>query len=67
MLGGLAGFFISTIINVLSGEIIPQAVCSRYALQIGAATVYMIYVFTATTIIITYPISKVLDKVLGEE
>jgi metal transporter CNNM len=33
---GLMGFFLSTALIVIFGEIVPQAVCSRYGLQIGA-------------------------------
>jgi hypothetical protein len=32
---GLVGFFVSTVLIVIFGDIIPQAVCSRYALQVG--------------------------------
>jgi metal transporter CNNM len=52
---------------VLFGEIIPQAVISRYALWFGSRTAW----FTRLIIILSYPIawpiSKVLDTVLGSE
>ena len=38
MTGGLTGFLVSTFAIVIFGEIIPQATCSRYALEIGSAT-----------------------------
>jgi metal transporter CNNM len=36
--GGLYGFLISTFAIVIFGEIIPQATCSRYPLEIGNAS-----------------------------
>ena len=41
---GLMAFFVSTALIVLFGEIIPQSVCSRYALVIGAKFVYLVWI-----------------------
>jgi metal transporter CNNM len=64
---GLIGLIISTSIITLFGEIIPQAVCSRHALVVGAHTTWFVYFFMFVTFPISYPISAILDKVLGEE
>ena len=64
---GLLGLVASTAIITLFGEIIPQAACSRYALQVGAHTTWFVYFFMFVTSPISYPISAVLDKVLGDE
>ena len=64
---GLIGLIISTSIITLFGEIIPQAVCSRHALVVGAHTTWFVYFFMVITFPISYPISAILDKVLGEE
>lgn len=64
---GLVGLIASTAIITIFGEIVPQAVCSRYALVVGAHTTWLIYFFMALTSPISFPISAVLDKVLGEE
>jgi metal transporter CNNM len=64
---GLQGLILSTAIITLFGEIVPQAVCSRYALIIGAKTIWIIYIFMIITFPISFPISAILDKVLGEE
>lgn len=64
---GVVGLISSTAIITIFGEIIPQAVCSRYALVVGAHTTGLIYFFMALTFPISFPISAVLDKVLGEE
>jgi metal transporter CNNM len=64
---GLMGLVVSTAIIVIFGEIIPQAVCSRYALIVGAHTTWLVWFFVALTFPISFPISAILDKVLGEE
>ncbi|KAL4308374.1 hypothetical protein GQ457_01G053350 [Hibiscus cannabinus] len=47
------------------GEIIPQAVCSRYGLAIGANFVWLVRILMIICYPIAYPIGKVLDAVLG--
>ncbi|KPM10771.1 CBS and DUF21 domain containinf protein [Sarcoptes scabiei] len=57
----------STLSIVIFGEIIPQAICSRHGLAVGAKTAYVTYLFMIITFPLSYPISKLLDKILGEE
>ena len=64
---GLTGLLVSTAVITMFGEIIPQAVCSRYALTVGAHCTWFIYIFMFLTFPISFPISAVLDKTLGEE
>lgn len=64
---GLVAVVVSTISIVIFGEIIPQAICSRHGLQIGARTLFITKVFMAITLPLSWPISKILDWVLGEE
>ena len=64
---GLTGLIVSTAIITVFGEIIPQAVCSRYALTVGAHCTWFIYIFMFITFPVSFPISAILDKVLGEE
>ena len=64
---GLVGLIVSTAVITIFGEIIPQAVCSRHALVVGAHTTWFIYLFLLLTFPISFPISAILDKVLGEE
>lgn len=49
------------------GEIIPQAVCSRHGLAVGARSAWFVQILMWTFAIIAYPISKILDYLLGQE
>ena len=55
----------STILIVIFGEIIPQAVCARYGLQIGAFFAWPVRILIAIEWVIAYPIAKLLDYILG--
>lgn len=52
---------------LLAGEIIPQALCKSYALLIGNYCAGMVRVLCYAVGIISWPVSKVLDYVLGNE
>ena len=64
---GIVGALLSTGFIVIFGEIMPQSVCSRYGLMIGAKTAGIVKLFMLILSPIAYPISAVLDWVLGEE
>jgi len=64
---GLLGFFISTTVITIFGEIIPQALCSRYALEIGAKTIWLVWPLMWLMAVVAYPIAYLLDKALGKE
>ncbi|GMH53352.1 hypothetical protein TL16_g01434, partial [Triparma laevis f. inornata] len=65
--GGTSGFLISTAVIVVFGEIIPQASCSRYALQIGSASIPVVKFLMLMLFPLAYPMAWCLDRVLGEE
>ena len=50
-----------------AGEIIPQALCSRFGLQIGAYSAWFVRILLWVVGIVSFPISKVLDYLLGSE
>lgn len=45
----------------------PQALCSRYGLQIGSYSAWFVRILIWASWIIAYPISKILDAALGTE
>ncbi|TPP64137.1 Metal transporter CNNM2 [Fasciola gigantica] len=57
----------STIGITIFGDIMPQAVCSRHGLAIGAKTLWLTKLFMFITFPVAFPVSFVLDKILGEE
>ncbi|CAF0803215.1 unnamed protein product [Adineta ricciae] len=57
----------ATLAIVIFGEIIPQAVCSRHGLKVGSQTILLTKLFMLLTLPVSFPLSKLLDIVLGEE
>ncbi|CAF0976819.1 unnamed protein product [Rotaria sordida] len=57
----------ATLAIVIFGEIIPQAICSRHGLKVGSQTILLTKFFMCATLPISYPLSKLLDIILGEE
>ncbi|XP_072288505.1 metal transporter CNNM4 isoform X1 [Eucyclogobius newberryi] len=64
---GLGAVAASTVGIVIFGEIIPQALCSRHGLAVGANTILLTKLFMLLTFPLSWPISKLLDCVLGQE
>uniref|UniRef100_A0A670Z4F8 Metal transporter n=1 Tax=Pseudonaja textilis TaxID=8673 RepID=A0A670Z4F8_PSETE len=64
---GLVAVIASTSGIVIFGEIVPQALCSRHGLAVGANTIILTKIFMLLTFPISYPISKILDFLLGQE
>ena len=64
---GVMAAFISTALIVIFGEILPQAIFSRYALTVGYYAVGLVKLFRFMLYPITAPLAKMLDKLLGKE
>ncbi|OSX76591.1 hypothetical protein BU14_0184s0018 [Porphyra umbilicalis] len=65
--GGPVALVVSVLSLMLFGEVIPQAVCSRHALQVGAWLIGFVKVLRAILLPLAWPIAAALDAVLGEE
>lgn len=64
---GIYAVVASTLAIVLFGEIIPQAICSRHGLVVGAWTIPLTLTFMLLTFPLSFPLSLILDLVLGKE
>ncbi|KAJ2515170.1 hypothetical protein H4217_005339, partial [Coemansia sp. RSA 1939] len=65
--GGVMAVLVSTASIVLFGEIIPQSLCARYGLAIGAFFAYPVRLLQYALSPLGYPIALLLDYVLGAE
>ena len=64
---GIWAGIIATSLIVVFGEIVPQAVISRYAIWFGARTLWFTRLALFVCYPIAWPIAKVLDRALGSE
>ncbi|XP_060931699.1 metal transporter CNNM4 isoform X1 [Limanda limanda] len=64
---GLGAVVASTVGIVIFGEIVPQALCSRHGLAVGANTILLTKFFMLLTFPVSFPVSKLLDVLLGQE
>lgn len=67
LLNPMAAILISVTAILLFGEILPQAVCKRYGLEIGAYLAWLVRLLMWIFFPIAYPIALLLDWMLGEE
>lgn len=52
---------------LIFGEVVPQAICTRYGLAIGAHLSLLVKFLMFITLPISWPLSKLLDCILGTE
>ncbi|KIY70151.1 hemolysin [Cylindrobasidium torrendii FP15055 ss-10] len=64
--GGLEAVVVSTTAIVIFG-IIPQSICVRYGLSVGAVCVPFVRILMYTFAPIAWPIGKFLDRILGSD
>lgn len=65
--GGWPAVVTSTASIVIFGEIIPQSICVRYGLQVGALFAPFVLVLMYVMYPVAYPCSLLLDHILGED
>ena len=64
---GWIGLATSSLLIVSCGEILPQSLCVKHGLKIGSSLVPVVRFVTMLLFPLTWPISKVLDLLLGED
>jgi len=67
MFTGAMAVIVATALVVVFGEILPQAICSRYPLEIGSKAAPVFRVFMIALWVICWPLSKIMDYFLGPE
>ncbi|SLM39945.1 Domain of unknown function DUF21 [Lasallia pustulata] len=65
--GGWPAVLGSTVLIVIFGEIIPQSICVRYGLPIGAWMSPLVLVLMYILAPVAWPTAKLLDRLLGED
>ncbi|MCL7042349.1 hypothetical protein MKW94_011751 [Papaver nudicaule] len=65
MFNPIVAIVLSVTFVLFFGEVIPQAICTRYGLAVGANLVGLVRILMIICSPIAYPIAKVLDCVLG--
>ncbi|GAA6006333.1 hypothetical protein JCM11491_004917 [Sporobolomyces phaffii] len=63
--GGLWAVLISSALIFFAGEVLPQSICSRYGMRIGAKCVNFVKVLMYLESPVCWPTAKLLDFLLG--
>ena len=64
-LTGIQAILTSTLLVLIFGEIIPQAICNRHGLQIGAFFAIPVRILIILLYVVSKPIAMLLDWLLG--
>ncbi|KAL6041282.1 CNNM transmembrane domain-containing protein, variant 3 [Balamuthia mandrillaris] len=67
LVGPIYAILISITAILIAGEIIPQAVCTRWGLAIGAYLSWLVWILIVLLGVVSYPISLLLDYLLGSQ
>ncbi|KAI0717180.1 hypothetical protein C8T65DRAFT_641640 [Cerioporus squamosus] len=63
--GGVVSVVISTVLIVIFSEIIPQSLCTRYGLAIGAHMAWFVRILILLIGVISWPVAKLMEFILG--
>lgn len=63
----VAAVLISVTVVLVFGEIIPQAICSRYGLKVGAHSAWFVKALMVVCSPLAWPVGKLLDWMLGTD
>ncbi|KAH9851328.1 hypothetical protein C2E23DRAFT_830325 [Lenzites betulinus] len=63
--GGIESVVVSTVLIVIFSEIIPQSLCTRYGLAIGAHMAWFVRVLILVIGIVSWPVAKLMELTLG--
>lgn len=63
----VTAILVSVTAVLIFGEVIPQAVCTRFGLAIGATLAPFVYLLMGIFFIVAWPLSKLLDCLLGKD
>ncbi|KAF8530139.1 hypothetical protein BU17DRAFT_22833, partial [Hysterangium stoloniferum] len=63
--GGVSAVAVSTVLIVIFSEIIPQSICTRHGLYVGAKCAIPTTILMYSLFIISWPVAKILEYVLG--
>ncbi|HUD11252.1 MAG TPA: CNNM domain-containing protein [Candidatus Saccharimonadia bacterium] len=64
---GIVAGILTTVLVTVFGEIAPQAIFSRFAMEIGARTAWLVRIIMILLYPVAAPLAWVLDKSLGDE
>ncbi|KAI0342132.1 DUF21-domain-containing protein [Trametopsis cervina] len=63
--GGAQSVVVSTVLIVIFSEIIPQSLCTRYGLAIGANMAWLVRILILCMGVVSWPVAKLLEWLLG--
>ncbi|RKP23355.1 hypothetical protein SYNPS1DRAFT_18737, partial [Syncephalis pseudoplumigaleata] len=65
--GGVVTILVSTAAVFVFSEVLPQAICARHGLRVGAIFAWPVRILIYLLFVIVWPIAKVLDWMLGKD
>ncbi|KAG6809605.1 hypothetical protein H0H92_015584, partial [Tricholoma furcatifolium] len=63
--GGILGVLVSTVLIIIFAEIIPQSLCTRHGLYLGAKMAPFTKILIIVLGVVAWPVAKLLEWVLG--